>query len=43
MEENTITPPAAQDAEQLEEALIEQARILREKLAKLQSEGKNQY
>lgn len=43
MEENTITPPAAQDAEQLEEALIEQARIRREKLAKLQSEGKNPY
>lgn len=43
MEENRITPPAAQDAEQLEEALIEQARIRREKLAKLQSEGKNPY
>ena len=35
--------PTADGAEQTEEALIEQARIRREKLAKLQSEGNNPY
>ena len=38
MEEKKNTPPAAEGEE-----LIEQARIRREKLAKLQAEGKNPY
>ena len=41
MEEKKKTPPAADAAEG--EELIEQARIRREKLAKLQAEGKNPY
>ena len=41
MEEKKNTPPAADAAEG--EELIEQARIRREKLAKLQAEGKNPY
>ena len=43
MEEIRKNPAAAEGAEQTEEALIEQARIRREKLAKLQSEGNNPY
>ncbi|MGN1061652.1 MAG: lysine--tRNA ligase, partial [Candidatus Scatosoma sp.] len=43
MEENKKNPAATDGAEQTEEALIEQARIRREKLAKLQSEGNNPY
>ncbi|MBQ7369104.1 MAG: lysine--tRNA ligase [Clostridia bacterium] len=41
MQENKNTPVA--ETEQTEEQLIEQARIRREKLAKLVSEGKNPY
>ena len=47
MEENKkngqAAAPAETNAANTEETLIEQAKIRREKLAKLQSEGKNPY
>lgn len=42
MEEKKISQPAV-PSENEEEALIEQAKIRREKLQKLQAEGKNPY